>query len=204
MCLLGCMPFWGCRASSGHHNLYSTGPEGPVVFFLVFLVLRMPPLFLLGIGKTRKATLIRTYFPLYIGKMYKSVQLHAWNHKFPPRKHFWVITCFWGPVGFLGGQWIFWFTGPPGQWLPQSNVKACKGSFTIIDIYESVLCFLMTPPLLYPKAYSKMLIFSVIIIRYCRSATCTVYVYRYCLTVYTTHCSFQIYLYIRKYTIIYY
>ena len=34
-------------------------PEGPVDFFLV---LRMPPLFLLGIGKTRKATLIRTYF----------------------------------------------------------------------------------------------------------------------------------------------
>ena len=32
-------------------------PEGPV-----FLVLRMPPLFLLGIGKTRKATLICTYF----------------------------------------------------------------------------------------------------------------------------------------------
>ena len=35
-------------------------PKGPVDFF--FLVLRMPPLFLLGIGKTRKATLIRTYF----------------------------------------------------------------------------------------------------------------------------------------------
>ena len=31
-------------------------------FFFFFLVLRMPPLFLLGIGKTRKATLIRTYF----------------------------------------------------------------------------------------------------------------------------------------------
>ena len=38
-------------------------PEGPVVFFSSnFLVLRMPPLFLLGIGKTRKTTLIRTYF----------------------------------------------------------------------------------------------------------------------------------------------
>ena len=47
-----------------------------VVFF--FLVLRMPLLFLLGIGKTRKATLIRTYFSLYIGLMYKKVQLHAW------------------------------------------------------------------------------------------------------------------------------
>ena len=43
----------------------------------IVLVLRMPPLFLLGIGKTRKATLIRTYFSLYIGLMYKSVQLHA-------------------------------------------------------------------------------------------------------------------------------
>ena len=50
---------------------------------------------LLGIGKTRKATLIRTYFSLYIGLMYKSLQLHAWNQKFPPRKH-------------LGGQWVFW------------------------------------------------------------------------------------------------
>ena len=38
-------------------------PEWPVFFFCV---LRMPPLFLLGIGKTRKATLIRTYFSLYI------------------------------------------------------------------------------------------------------------------------------------------
>ena len=35
-------------------------PAGPHALF--FLVLRMPPLFLLGIGKTRKATLIRTYF----------------------------------------------------------------------------------------------------------------------------------------------
>ena len=51
-------------------------PKGPV-FFNFFLVLRMPPLFLLGIGKTRKATLIRSYFSLYIGLMYKSVQLHA-------------------------------------------------------------------------------------------------------------------------------
>ena len=52
-------------------------PEGPVVFFCFFLVLRMPPIFLLGIGKTRKATLIRTYFSLYIGLMYKNVQLHV-------------------------------------------------------------------------------------------------------------------------------
>ena len=34
--------------------------SGQWIFF--FLVLRMPPLFLLGIGKTRKATLIHTYF----------------------------------------------------------------------------------------------------------------------------------------------
>ena len=99
MCPLARMPFWGCRASSGHHNLFSTGPRGQCFFF--FLVLRMPPLFLLGIGKTRKATLIRTYFSLYIGLMYKSVQLHAWNHKSPPRKHL-------GHYMFLGGQWVFW------------------------------------------------------------------------------------------------
>ena len=61
MCPLSRMPFWGCRASSGHHNLFSTGPWGQWFFLLV---LRMPPLFLLGIGKTRKATLIRTYFLL--------------------------------------------------------------------------------------------------------------------------------------------
>ena len=64
-----------------HAFLRLSGQFGPpqfifVVFFF-FLVLRMPPLFLLGIGKTRKATLIRTYFLLYIGLMYKSVQLHA-------------------------------------------------------------------------------------------------------------------------------
>ena len=29
-------------------------------------------------------------------------------------------------MDFLGGQWIFRFTGPLGQWLPQSNVKACR------------------------------------------------------------------------------
>ena len=87
MCPLARMPFWGCRASSGHHNLFFTSPRGQWIFFFFFffLVLHMPPLFLLGIGKTRKATLIRTYFSLYIGLMYKSVQLHAWNHKFPPR-----------------------------------------------------------------------------------------------------------------------
>ena len=70
----------------------------------------MPPLFLLGIGKTRKAMLIRTYFSLYIGLMYKSVQLHAGNHTFPPRKHLGHYMFFLGgggAVGFLGGQWIF-------------------------------------------------------------------------------------------------
>ena len=67
-------------------------PKGPVFFF--FLVLRMPPLFSLGIGKTRKATLIRTYFSLYIGLMYKSVQLHAAKNL--------------GHYMFLGGQWVFW------------------------------------------------------------------------------------------------
>ena len=86
-----------------HAFLRLSGQFGPPqfmfhFFFFFFLVLRMPPLFLLGIGKTRKATLIRTY------------------------------TCFWG------GQWIFWGASgfsnslaPPGQWLPQSNVKAWLG-----------------------------------------------------------------------------
>ena len=48
-------------------------PLGPVDFFFFFLVLRMPPLFLLGIGKTRKATLIRTYlFVIYRPNVQKS------------------------------------------------------------------------------------------------------------------------------------
>ena len=57
-----------------------------------------------------------------------------------------------------------------------------KGSFTIIDIYESVhsVRFLMTPSPS-PKAYSKMLIFSK---SYLLTATCTIY---------TTHWSFHIY-----------
>ena len=117
------MPFWGCRASSGHHNLYSTDPRGQWFFYFIFLVLRMPPLFLLGIGKTRKATLIRTYFSLY-SLMYKSVQLHAWNHKFPLRKHFWVITCFWGASGFFGGPVDFLIHWPPG---PVVAKVQCQG-----------------------------------------------------------------------------
>ena len=64
-------------------------------FFFFFFSPSYAAIILLGIGKTRKATLITTYFSLYIGLMYKSLQLHAWNHKFPPRKH-------------LGGQWVFW------------------------------------------------------------------------------------------------
>ena len=95
-----------------------------VFFFFFFLVLRIPTLFLLGIGKTRKATLIRTYFPLYIGLMYKSLQLHAWNHKFPPRKHFWVITCFWGASGFFGGPVDFLIHWPPG---PVVATVQCQG-----------------------------------------------------------------------------
>ena len=91
-------------------------PEGPVGFLFLFFSISYAAIILLGIGKTRKATLIPTYFSLYIGLMYKSLQLHAWNHKFPPRKH-------------LGGQWVFWgASGPPGQWLPQSNVKAWRPS----------------------------------------------------------------------------
>ena len=43
MCPLSRMPFWGCRASSGHHNLFSTGPGA-----IFFLVLRMWPLFFTG------------------------------------------------------------------------------------------------------------------------------------------------------------
>ena len=68
-------------------------PEGPVDLILfIFLVLRMPPLFILGIGKTRKATLIRTYFfVIYLGLMFNHYTLsmyvyvnimHILMHKF--------------------------------------------------------------------------------------------------------------------------
>ena len=52
-------------------------PEGPVFFVLFFCCASYAAIILLGIGKTRKATLIPTYFSLYIGLMYKSLQLHA-------------------------------------------------------------------------------------------------------------------------------
>ena len=57
--------------------------------------------------------------------------------------------------------------------LKSSGARAQKGSFTIIDIYESVqsVRFLMTPSPS-PKAYSKMLIFSK---SYLLTATCTLY-----------------------------
>ena len=86
-------------------TIYFPLARGASGFFFKCFVCRH--YFLLGIGKTRKATLIRTYFLLYIGLMYKSVQLHALNHKFPPRKHFGPLHVFGGPVGFLGGHWIF-------------------------------------------------------------------------------------------------
>ena len=58
----------GYVPAGSHAFLRLSGQFGPLQliwangFFFFFLVLRMPPLFLLGIGKTRKATLIRTYF----------------------------------------------------------------------------------------------------------------------------------------------
>ena len=48
---------------------------------------------------------------LYIGIMYKSVQLHAWNHKFPPRKH-------------LGHYMDFLIHWPPG---PVVATVQCQG-----------------------------------------------------------------------------
>ena len=95
MCPLVRMPFRGCRASSGHHNLFSTGPRGQWIFY--FFLVRKKNLFLLGIGKTRKATLIRTYFSLYIGLMY-NFTCEIINSR---RENICVITC------FKGGQWVF-------------------------------------------------------------------------------------------------
>ena len=84
----------------------------------------MLPLFLLGIGKTQKAKLIRTYFSLYIGLMYKSVQLHASNHKFPPRICFVSLHVCGGASGFFGGPVDFLIHWPPG---PVVATVQCQG-----------------------------------------------------------------------------
>ena len=80
MCPLARMPWpHACLRLSGQFGppkFIFHWPEGPVFFFFFFSA-SYAPLFLLGIGKTRKATLIRTYFSLYIGLMYKKVQLQA-------------------------------------------------------------------------------------------------------------------------------
>ena len=44
--------------------------------------------------------------------MYKSVQLHALNHKFPPRKHLGHYV-FLGASGFFGGPVDFLIHCPP-------------------------------------------------------------------------------------------
>ena len=111
MCPLFRMPFWGCRASSGHHNWFSTGPRGQCFLFIIifFSASYAAVIFSLGIGKTRKATLIRTYFSLYIG--------------------IWVITCFWGASGFFGGPVDFLIHWPPG---PVVATVQCQGLIHIL------------------------------------------------------------------------
>ena len=112
-------------------TIYFPLAQGASVFFLV---LRMPQLFLLGIGKTRKATLICPYFSLYIGLMYKSVQLHAWNHKFPPRKHL-------GHYMFLGGQWFFWgASGFSDSLAPRAS--GCHSPMSRPDIHIKYVCII--------------------------------------------------------------
>ena len=108
--------YWLCVPAGPHAFLRLSGqfgppqfifhwPKGPVFFFLV---LRMPQLFLLGICKTRKATLIRTYFSLYT---YRPNVREIINSR---RENIWVITCFWGASGFFGGPVDFLIHWPPG------------------------------------------------------------------------------------------
>ena len=78
----------------------------------------MPPLFLLGIGKTRKATLIRTYFSLCVYR--PNVQKCATSR----RENIWVITCFWEASGFFGGPVDFLIHWPPG---PVVATVQCQG-----------------------------------------------------------------------------
>ena len=91
-----------------HAFLRLSGQFGPLqfsgqwifyLFFIIFLVLRMSPLFLLGIGKTRKATLIRTYFFVIIRTKVCNFTREIINSR---RKNNLVHYM------FLGGQWVFW------------------------------------------------------------------------------------------------
>ena len=100
MCPLSRIPFWGCRASSGHHNLFSTGPSGQWFIFYFFSASYAAIIFT-GNRQNSEGNVNSYLFFVIIGLMYKSLQLHALNHKFPPRKHL-------GHYMFLGGQWVFW------------------------------------------------------------------------------------------------
>ena len=62
----------------------------------------MPPLFLLAIGKTRKATLIRTYFFV----IYRpNVQVCNFTREIiNSRRENNLLVHYM----FLGGQWVFW------------------------------------------------------------------------------------------------
>ena len=81
MCPLSRMPFCGCRASSGHHNIYSTGPRGQCflfLFFLIFFSASYAAMIFTGNRQNSEGN-VNSYlfFVLYIGLMYKSVQLYA-------------------------------------------------------------------------------------------------------------------------------
>ena len=120
MCPLVRMPFWGCRASSGHHNLFSTGPRGQWNFnylffnFCLFVSASYAAIIFTGNRQNSEGN-INSYllFVIYIGLMYKSVQLHAWNHKFPPRKNVCHYMFLGGPVVFFGGAVDFLIHWPP-------------------------------------------------------------------------------------------
>ena len=76
----------------------------------------MPPLFLLGIGKTRKATLIRTYFfVIYRPNVQKCAFINSRRENNLVHYMFlggqWV---FWGASGFFGGPVDFLIHWPPG------------------------------------------------------------------------------------------
>ena len=111
MCPLPRMPFWGCRASSGHYNWFSIF----FFFFFFFLVLRMPPLFLLGIGKTRTATLIRTYF-FVIYRPNCTKVCNFTREIINSRRENNLVHYM-----FLGGQWVFWGASGFSDSLPQYN-----------------------------------------------------------------------------------
>ena len=87
-----------------HAFLRLSGQFGPPQFIFQFFFFSASYAAIIFTGNRQNSegnAISYLFFVISLGLMYKSLQLHAWNHKFPPRKHL-------GHYMFLGGQWVFW------------------------------------------------------------------------------------------------